>query len=124
MIKIPAAGSLQSAVPREHLQLRRCLRWPAALNRHALTARDLRSLEVIPINSRSFLPLFLALIVALLLPAPARSAATPDVPFLGDVYELQAPTQQVLETVHKRVADKAVIQSLDDDYNDLRASVN
>ena len=30
----------------------------------------------------------------------------------------------MLETVHKRVADKAVIQSLDDDYNDLRASVN
>src|SRR5579864_4672008 len=83
-----------------------------------------RSLEVIPIYSRPFLPLFIALIVALLLPAPVRSAATPDVPFLGDVYELQAPTQQVLETAHKRVADKAVIQSLDDDYNDLRASVN
>lgn len=79
---------------------------------------------MIPITARPVLSLFIAFIVALLLPTPAHGAATPDVPFLGDIYELQAPTQQVLATAHKRVPDKDVVQSLDDDYNDLRASVN
>ena len=66
----------------------------------------------------------MAFIAALLLPISARSAATPDIPFLGDVYELQPATQQVLETAHKRVADKSVLDALDNDYDDLRSSVN